>query len=250
MRAQDALVVGSVSAGYGRIPVLRGINLRVAQGEILGILGHNGMGKSTLLKAIMGLIPVTGGSITLAGEEVTRLPPHRRAHRGMGYVPQGRGIFPKLSVRENLRIAYQGYGEAHEGEAVARALRDFPSIERLVDRAGGSLSGGEQQLLALARCLVGDPWLLLLDEPTEGLAPIIVEALLEAVTAIGREGVATMIVEQHARKILTITDRAIILDRGRIVHEADSATLLAHPAAMEAHLGVIARDAAAPGGMP
>lgn len=235
---QAALSIRSLSAGYGRIPVLRGIDLSVSQGEILGILGHNGMGKSTLLKAVMGMIPVTGGSILLSGEDVTRLPPHIRSHHGMGYVPQGRGIFPKLSVRENLRFAYQGYGEASEEAAVERALRDFPRIERLLDRPGGSLSGGEQQLLALARCLVGDPWLLLLDEPTEGIQPSIIEEMEDTILRLRAErGLTILLVEQNFDFIAGLSDRVVVLERGALTEELDSRQL-ADPAQVDAFLGL------------
>ena len=238
MTTQQALEIRSLSAGYGRIPVLRGIDLNVAQGEIVGILGHNGMGKSTLLKSVMGMIPVTGGSISLAGEDVTRQPPHMRSHRGMGYVPQGRGIFPKLTARENLRLAYQGYGESDEGAAVERALRDFPRIERLLDRPGGSLSGGEQQLLALARCLVGDPWMLLLDEPTEGIQPSIIEEIEATLIRLRRErGLTILLVEQNFDFIAALSDRVVVLERGALTEELDAAQL-ADPAQVEAFLGL------------
>ncbi|MGE3305412.1 MAG: amidase [Rhizobiaceae bacterium] len=238
MTTQEALVVRSLSAGYGRIPVLRGVDLTVLQGEIVGILGHNGMGKSTLLKAIMGVIPATGGSVTLAGDTITSLPPHLRSQRGIGYVPQGRGIFPKLSVRENLRIAWHGYDGESEESAVQNALRDFPRIERLLDRPGGSLSGGEQQLLALARCLVGDPWLLLLDEPTEGIQPSIIEELEDTLVRLRRErGLTILLVEQNFDFIAALSDRVVVLERGAFTGELD-ARQLADPAQVDAFLGL------------
>ncbi|MEP4752204.1 MAG: ABC transporter ATP-binding protein, partial [Nitratireductor sp.] len=196
--ASEALSVRALAAGYGRIPVLHGIDLAVGEGEIVGILGHNGMGKSTLLKAVMGFLPASGGSISLAGTDITTLPPHERARLGLGYVPQGRGIFPQLSVRDNLRLAWRDDGEAGEDEALAGVLRDFPRIERLLDRPGGSLSGGEQQLLALARCLVADPWFVLLDEPTEGIQPSIIEEIEETLARLRAErGLTILLVEQN-----------------------------------------------------
>jgi amidase len=179
MDSENALETRALAGGYGRIPILHGIDLHVGHGEIVGVLGHNGMGKSTLLKTIMGFLPVHAGSILLDGEEITRLKPHQRSLRGLGYIPQGRGIFPKLSVRDNLRLAWQRHGEAGEEETLEGVLSDFPRIRRLLDREGGALSGGEQQLLALARGLMADPWFLLLDEPTEGIQPSIIEEIEE-----------------------------------------------------------------------
>ena len=241
----ELLRLTGLRAGHGDAQVIPDLSLSLREGEALAVLGRNGVGKTTLLDSIVGVTRRFGGTIQFAAQDITALSPERRARAGIGWVPQERNIFKSLTIEENLTAT------ALPGPwTLDRVYAMFPRLRERRSNMGNQLSGGEQQMLAIGRALMLNPRLLLLDEPTEGLAPIIVEALLEAVTAIGREGVATMIVEQHARKILTITDRAIILDRGRIVHEADSATLLAHPAAMEAHLGVIARDAAAPGGMP
>ena len=241
----ELLRLTGLRAGHGDAQVIPDLSLSLREGEALAVLGRNGVGKTTLLDSIVGVTRRFGGTIQFAGQDITALSPERRARAGIGWVPQERNIFKSLTIEENLTAT------ARPGPwTLDRVYAMFPRLRERRSNMGNQLSGGEQQMLAIGRALMLNPRLLLLDEPTEGLAPIIVEALLEAVTAIGREGVATMIVEQHARKILTITDRAIILDRGRIVHEADSATLLAQPAAMEAHLGVIARDAAAPGGMP
>lgn len=235
--ATEALAVRSLAAGYGRIPVLHGVDLTVAEGEIVGILGHNGMGKSTLLKTIMGFLPATRGSIVLAGADITRLPPHERSRRGLGYVPQGRGIFPQLSVRENLRLAWRDYGDGSEDQALEGALRRFPRIGRLLDRQGGSLSGGEQQLLAIARCLVGDPWFLLLDEPTEGIQPSIIEEIEETLAALRRErGLTILLVEQNFDFIATLSDRVLVLERGLIATETD-ARGLGEAGKVEAFLG-------------
>lgn len=215
--ASDALSVRALAAGYGRIPVLHGIDLAVGEGEIVGILGHNGMGKSTLLKAVMGFLPATGGSVSLAGTDITTLSPHERARLGLGYVPQGRGIFPQLSVRDNLRLAWRDYGEAGEPDALAGVLRDFPRIERLLDRPGGSLSGGEQQLLALARCLIADPWLVLLDEPTEGIQPSIIEEIVDRLAALKAQGgLSLILVEQNLDFIRALAERVLIIHRGHI----------------------------------
>ncbi|CAG0996907.1 Amidase [Rhizobiaceae bacterium] len=232
-----ALEIRGLAAGYGRIPVLHGVDLTVGSDEIVGILGHNGMGKSTLLKTVMGFLPAKSGTIRLDGEDITRLPPHERARRGVGYVPQGRGIFPKLSVRDNLRMAFQHHGDADEAETMERVLDDFPRVNRLLDRDGGALSGGEQQLLALARCLMGDPWLLLLDEPTEGIQPSIIEEIEETLSRLRRtRGLTIVLVEQNFDFINALSDRVAVLERGRITAELD-ATALKNQGRMEEFLG-------------
>lgn len=227
MAGDKALDVRSLAASYGRIPVLHGIDLHVDDGEIVGILGHNGMGKSTLLKTIMGFLPARGGSITLDGEDVTRLKPHQRSQRGLGYIPQGRGIFPKLTVRENLRLAWHDHGEGSgEEETLDGVLASFPRIRRLLDREGGALSGGEQQLLALARGLMADPWLLLLDEPTEGIQPSIIEEIEETLLKLRKDrGLTILLVEQNFDFISALADRVLILERGKIIAEFDGAAL-------------------------
>lgn len=236
-QASPALEIKGLAAGYGRIPVLHGVDLTVAQDEIVGVLGHNGMGKSTLLKTVMGFLPATGGSIRLDGEDITRLAPHDRARRGLGYVPQGRGIFPKLSVRDNLRMAYQSHSGVEEGEALERVLDDFPRIRRLLERDGGALSGGEQQLLALARCLMADPWLLLLDEPTEGIQPSIIEEIEETLTRLRRSrGLTIVLVEQNFDFIAVLSDRVAVLERGRVTGILDAAALK-DPARVDEFLG-------------
>jgi amidase len=232
-----ALEVKTLHAGYGRIPILHGVSLEVAADEIVGILGHNGMGKSTLLKAIMGFLPASSGTVRLAGQDVTSLRVHERAGLGMGYVPQGRGIFPRLTVEENLRIAFQQTGEADEAATLERVLQDFPRIERLLEREGGTLSGGEQQLLALARCLMADPWLLLLDEPTEGIQPSIIEEIAETLQRLRRSrGLTIVLVEQNFDFIASLSSRVLVLERGRVAGEL-SASDLVQPGKVEEFLG-------------
>jgi amidase len=234
---RPALEIRGLTAGYGRIPVLHGIDLTVASDEIVGILGHNGMGKSTLLKTVMGFIPATGGTVRLDGEDITGLAPHQRSQRGIGYVPQGRGIFPKLSVRDNLRMAWHADTGTEEAEAVERVLADFPRVTRLLDRDGGALSGGEQQLLALARCLMGNPWLLLLDEPTEGIQPSIIEEIEDTLTKLRRSrGLTVVLVEQNFEFIATLSDRVVVLERGRVTGEIH-AEALKDPRQVEEFLG-------------
>jgi branched-chain amino acid transport system ATP-binding protein len=215
------IAVENLVSGYGRIGVLDGISLRVAAGECVGILGHNGMGKTTLLRTINGLLPTWGGSIALDGTQMERLPAHQRARAGIGYVPQGRQIFPGLSVRENLHFGALAKGRNRE-QAEVEAINEFPELQRLLDRPGGALSGGEQQLLTLARALCGSPKLLLLDEPTEGIQPSIVQAMIERIGDLRRRrGLAVLLVEQNLDFIRGLADRVLLIHRGRIVREMD-----------------------------
>lgn len=219
---QPLLGVHSLHAGYGHIPVLHALSLEVGSGEIVGVLGHNGMGKSTLLKAVMGLIQPTAGRVLLHDQDLMRQGAHRRAHAGIGYVPQGRGILATLSSEENLRLAYLGSeGRRGESDALERTLTLFPRLRRLLDRKGGTLSGGEQQLLALARALIPAPELLLLDEPTEGIQPNILEEMAETLQQLkGQRGLTVLVVEQNLDFVLDCADRVLVLERGRIVGEA------------------------------
>jgi len=219
MTGNAALIVEDLRAGYGGVPILHGIGLSVSDGEIAGILGHNGMGKSTLLKTLMGLIDATGGSIHFAGADITRKAAHERARSGIGYVPQGRGIFPALTVLDNLRMGLAAHG-GNQAEAIAGCLRDFPRLRHLLDRDGAALSGGAQQLLAIARCLIANPKLMLLDEPTEGIQPSIVDELIETIRRLQRErGIAIVLVEQNLEFILELSDRVLMMQKGQISGE-------------------------------
>ena len=230
----DLLRLKGVSAGYGEAIVISGIELALRQGESLAVLGRNGTGKTTLLNTIIGVTRHRGGTIVLAGQDITRAQPDRRAIAGIGWVPQERNIFKSLTVEENLTAV------ARPGPwTLARAYEMFPRLRERRANLGNQLSGGEQQMLAVARALVLNPKLMLLDEPTEGLAPIIVEELLAALKRIIRdEGMSAVVVEQHAQKILGVTDHAVILDRGAIVHASTSRSLIEDPAPLEQHLGV------------
>lgn len=220
------LDVKGLSGGYGRVPVLHGIEFSVKENEVVGVLGHNGMGKSTLLKTIMGFLPAQSGTIRFFGTEISQMPPNERAGMGIGYVPQGRGIFQQLSVLDNLRFAWHDRGQASEGDVIAEVLKDFPRLERLLDREGGALSGGEQQLLALARCLMGDPDFLLLDEPTEGIQPSIIEEMSETLLKLrDQRGLSILLVEQNFDFIADLSDRVLVLERGRITGELSRADL-------------------------
>jgi branched-chain amino acid transport system ATP-binding protein len=222
------LEVSELAAGYGRIPILGGVSFSVARGEFVGILGHNGMGKTTLLRALMGYIPATAGRVVLEDADITRAEPYRRARAGMGYVPQGREIFPGLSVRDNLRMGAVGRPK-DEDAAISSALETFPRLKPLIDRPGGALSGGEQQLLALARCLAGNPKLILLDEPTEGIQPSIIDEIAETLLGLRSRGGLTMIlVEQNLDFIATLSERVLIIQKGVIVHSAEPGELHGH----------------------
>jgi branched-chain amino acid transport system ATP-binding protein len=210
------LVVKDLRAGYGAIPVLHGISLQMAKGESLGILGHNGMGKTTLLRCLMGALRVTTGSVSFDGQEVTRMAPHARAQRGMAYVPQGREIFPTLSALDNLRMGLVKTGDKGT-DAIDALLQDFPRLKPLLGRAGGLLSGGEQQLLALARALIGRPSLLLLDEPTEGIQPSIIEEIAQTLATLRqRLGLAIVLVEQNLDFIASVSERVLVIKRGQL----------------------------------
>ncbi len=235
--ATRVLEIKGLSGGYGKVPILHGIDLHVAEDEVVGILGHNGMGKSTLLKTVMGFLPAGSGAIRFHEIEITRLPPHERAGLGIGYVPQGRGIFPQLTVRDNLRFAWHDYAGGAERDVLDAVLADFPRLTRLLDREGGALSGGEQQLLALARSLMGDPDMLLLDEPTEGIQPSIIEEMAETLNELRRRrGLSVLLVEQNFDFIADLSDRVLVLERGRVVGELSQAELL-DPAKVNQFLG-------------
>ena len=213
------LDIQHLHAGYGSIPVLHGVDLQIAAGEAVGILGHNGMGKTTLLRSIMGVLLPSSGSVHFKGQDVTRMLPHQRALVGMAYVPQGRDIFPTLSVLDNLRMGWVKRGRASSDD-IDQLLNDFPRLKPLLDRMGGSLSGGEQQLLALARALAGDPAMLLLDEPTEGIQPSIIEEIADTLTSLRKQRALTIVlVEQNLDFIASLSERVLVIKRGQITGE-------------------------------
>ena len=230
----ELLKVEGLTSGYGEAVVVQGISLVLEQGQSLALLGRNGTGKTTLLNTLVGVTRRHKGRITLAGQDITTLPPHERAAAGIGWVPQERNIFKSLTVDENLTAV------ARAGPwTPARAYEMFPRLAERKANMGNQLSGGEQQMLAVARALVLNPKLLLLDEPLEGLAPIIVEELLRSIARVVRdEGMSAIIVEQNPRMILPITQRAVMLDRGAVVHEGASAELMVDRERLDRWLGV------------
>ena len=219
------LDVQGLRTGYGRIPILNGVGFSVDDGEFIGILGHNGMGKTTLLRALMGFLPASSGRVQFAGTDITALEPYRRARLGLGYVPQGREIFPGLSVYDNLRMGCAKQNGAEE-DVIADVLDEFPRLKPLLDRAGGALSGGEQQLLAIARCLCGKPRLVLLDEPTEGIQPSIIDEIVETLQRLRAKSRLTIIlVEQNLDFIAALSQRILIIQKGTITREVQPGDL-------------------------
>ena len=234
----ELLRLEGISAGYGEAVVLSDISLSVGAGQSLALLGRNGMGKTTLVSTVMGATRLRAGRLRFDGRDITRLPSDRRAALGLGWVPQERNIFRSLTVDENLTAV------ARPGPwTVPRVYEMFPRLGERRRNLGAQLSGGEQQMLALGRALVLNPKLVLLDEPLEGLAPIIVQNLLAAIRRMTQDGLAAVIVEQKARQVLPITDAAIVLERGRIVHRSSSASLRQSPDILERYLGLAARAA-------
>jgi branched-chain amino acid transport system ATP-binding protein len=232
--AEPLLALADLRAGYGDAVVLDDISLEIPEHGSLAVLGRNGVGKSTLLMTIMGFTRVSRGRIHFRGHDISRMPPHRRAHRGIGWVAQEREVFPSLSVEENLTVA------ARSGRWDVKAVFGlFPRLAERRHNMGNQLSGGEQQMLAIGRALTTNPLLLLLDEPLEGLAPIIVEELVEAIRHMAADqGTALILVEQHAEIALSLTQDAMMLERGHIVHRAPSRDLLKDAPTLERYIGL------------
>jgi branched-chain amino acid transport system ATP-binding protein len=222
------LEISKLESGYGRIPILHGVDFKIAQGECVGLWGHNGMGKTTLLKTIMGYLKANSGSIEFAGQDITKLPCHLRARFGLGLVPQGRQIFPTLTVTENLAMGSAAMPN-DAGNIQEEVLEMFPRLKPLLSRTGGLLSGGEQQLLALARCLCGRPKMIMLDEPTEGIQPSINDEIAETLIYLREKQNLTMIVVEQKREFLaSLTNRVLIMQRGAIAKEITAAELITY----------------------
>lgn len=224
-----------VQAGYGKIKVLRGVNLRVETGESVALLGRNGVGKTTTLRTIMGLLTASSGRIAFDGEDLRAVPAHRIASKGIGYVPQGRGIFPMLTVFENLCIGLRG---SPPQDRLQYMFERFPRLKERVDQAGGTLSGGEQQMLAIARCLMLSPKLLILDEPTEGIMPKLVNEIRGEIRRVNQAGVSVLLVEQNVKTALKLCTRAFIMEKGAVVYDGTTAQLRAEPDLIYRYLGL------------
>ncbi|WP_117214310.1 ABC transporter ATP-binding protein [Allorhizocola rhizosphaerae] len=233
------LELDNVTLHYGRIQALHGISLHVDEGEVVALIGANGAGKSTTMRAISGLRPVSGGRIRFAGADITNLRADLRTVRGICQSPEGRGIFPGMTVRENLDMgAYSRRDTAEIAKDLERVLTLFPRLRERIRQPGGTLSGGEQQMLAVGRALMSRPKLLLLDEPSMGLAPMLIQQIFSIITEINEQGTTVLVVEQNAQQALSRAHRAYVMETGHIVKEGPGRALLTDPAVKEAYLGV------------
>ena len=232
------LQVDGITAGYGPIQALDGVSLEVAAGELVAIIGANGAGKTTLLMAISGIVPTRGGQVVFEGRSITGLPPHEIVRLGVGHSPEGRRIFPRLSVRENLELGgFTRSDRAAMRHDIEEACGLFPVLGSRLNQLGGTLSGGEQQMLALARALVGRPKLLLLDEPSLGLAPLVVAKIFEVIAGLSARGIAVVLVEQNARAALKLASRGYVLETGRITLTGSGRDLAGDRRVRDAYLG-------------
>lgn len=233
------LVEGSgLHTYYGNSHVLHGVDLSVGVGQTVCLLGRNGMGKTTTIKTMLGLVPPRRGSIRIRGREVTSLPTHRIIREGIGYVPEGRGMFPGLTVRESLLMGARNGLDGRRDWTLERVLETFPRLAQRIDHRAGHLSGGEQQMVAIGRALMTNPELLILDEATEGLAPLIRREIWQVVRAIKATGMATLIVDKNIRVLLELADRAAVMVKGRVVFEGTTAELKSQPELLQQHIGV------------
>ena len=232
------LSIEHLRSGYGRIEALHGVSLEVRAGEIVALLGANGAGKTTLLRTISGVQPATAGEIRFEGERIDRMPAHRRVPLGIAQVPEGRQLFTPLSVEDNLRLGAWTRASADIGTELARIFAMFPMLAALRHTAAGALSGGQQQMLAIGRALMSKPRLILLDEPSMGLAPILVDQILAVVAELKKSGMTVLLVEQNAGAALAIADRGYVIETGRITVSGNATMLLADPRVQSGYLGV------------
>lgn len=237
MRSDLIVDAQGVHAWYGSSHVLLGVDLQIARGETVGLLGRNGMGKSTLIRTLLGHVAQRDGQIHLFGQDASHLQPHQVARLGVAYVPEGRGVFPNLSVRENLVMAARPGRDGRDDWPYERVLETFPRLGERVAQLGGQLSGGEQQMLSIGRALMTHPELIVLDEATEGLAPLIVADIWRVIGEIRASGIATLIVDRDYRKVLARSDQALVLQKGRVVLQGAASELASSPA-LSAYLGV------------
>ena len=233
--ADKVLEVDALRAGYGPAEILFGVSLKLARGEVAALMGRNGAGKSTTLKAIMGLLPPRAGQVRFAGQEIAGMPAFRIARLGLGYVPEDRRIFTDLTVAENLEVGRRA-ARGHAAWTPERLFEIFPNLAAMRGRRAAAMSGGEQQMLAIARTLMGNPDAVLLDEPSEGLAPVILELMAEAVLRMKREGIAVLLSEQNFDFAAAVADRAYVIERGEIRYDGSMAALEADPALRAQHL--------------
>jgi len=232
------LAVEGLHTHYGSSHVLRGVSLALDSGEALGLLGRNGMGKTTLIRSVMGYVPASEGRIRWQDRDVTGWPPERMARLGIGYVPEGRGIFPNLSVRENLLMSARAGPGGEHGWTFERVLQTFPRLAERLGHGGQQLSGGEQQMLAIGRALMTNPLLLILDEATEGLAPLIRAEIWASLGRLRNTGLSMIVIDKHIGPLLNLADRHYILEKGRVVWQGGSDELRAQPEVLHRYLGV------------
>ncbi|MEY2653599.1 MAG: hypothetical protein RLZZ524_627 [Pseudomonadota bacterium] len=237
MSGELILDARDLQAWYGSSHVLHGVNLQIARGETVGLLGRNGMGKSTLIRTILGHVQQRDGHISLFGQDMSRARPHEAARLGVAYVPEGRGVFPNLSVRENLIMAARPGTRGQTDWTFERVMATFPRLQERIGNMGNQLSGGEQQMLSIGRALMTHPELIILDEATEGLAPLIVAEIWRVIGEIRASGIATLIVDRDWRKVLSRSDQALVLQKGQVVLSGRSADVAADPE-LASYLGV------------
>ena len=238
MTAEPLLEARGLHAYYGTSHVLHGVDFTVRRGETVGLMGRNGMGKTTLLKAMLGLVKPRGGEVRVRGAPMTGAEPWRVARRGIAYVPEGRGIFPNLTARENLVMGARPGVDGRVDWTLGRVLDTFPRLAQRLDSSGGQLSGGEQQMLTIGRALMTNPDLLVLDEATEGLAPLVAQEIWRIIREVRAQGIATLIVDKNYLDVTAVADRNVILVKGRVVFEGDRGALLSSGDVLTRHLGV------------
>lgn len=225
-------------AHYGQSHILQGVSLTIPRGRSVGLLGRNGMGKTTLIRTLLGLVPASAGTVRVAGRDMTHAPTERIVRLGIGYVPEGRGIFPNLSTRDNLLMGARAGTQGQRDWTLERVLATFPRLGERLSNGGAQLSGGEQQMLAIGRALMTNPDLIIFDEATEGLAPQIVADIWRTIGEIRASGIASLVVDRNYRTVLANTDRGVVLEKGQVVLEGESGALAADSDALHRHLGV------------
>ena len=236
--AQAMFSLQQIHTYYGDSHILHGVSLTLPQGQAVGLLGRNGMGKTTLIRTLMGYVPAREGQVFADGKNITGAAPEKMARLGIGYVPEGRGVFPNLSVKENLLMSARAGLDGQENWTYERVLETFPRLKERLANGGNQLSGGEQQMVSIGRALMTNPRLLILDEATEGLAPLVVAEIWRVIAQIRQTGISTLIVDRDYKKVLAHTDHVVVMEKGRLALQAESAQLQARPEQLSALLGV------------